>query len=246
MKRKHKALKITLVSVFGLIFVLLTVFFIYVSIYNHALDDTDPYLKSDEEISVTLEDDIYTFSSKTKESDSGFIFYPGAKVEYKAYSPVLYKLTKETGITCYLPHMPFNLAFFSSNKADSILKKHSETISWYLGGHSLGGAMACNYLKDNGEKFKGVILEGSYSVYDLKGYTNLSSLLLTASFDKVLNQEKYEDGKANLNNPKEVIIQGGIHSYFGNYGIQSGDGTPTITKEEQWDLTVAAIAEFIK
>lgn len=246
MKRKHKALKISLISIIGFVFVLLTVFFIYVSIYNHALDDTNIYLTSDDEISVTSEDDIYIFSSKTKENDSAFIFYPGAKVEAKSYAPVLYKLTKETGITCYLPHMPFNLAFFSANKADSILKTNTEITSWYIGGHSLGGAMACSYLKDNGDKFKGVILEGSYSVYDLKGYTNLSSLLLTASNDEVLNNEKYEQGKENLNSPKEVIIEGGIHSYFGNYGIQSGDGTPSITKEEQWNITVSAIKDFIQ
>lgn len=245
MKHKHKALKITLFCLFAFIIIILLIFVIYVSIYNHAVNDNKNYLNSDDQIEITSSNDVYTFKSKEKESDTGIIFYPGAKVEYTAYAPVLNKLAKETGVTCYLPHMTFNLAFFSSKKANSIMKENTNITSWYIAGHSLGGAMACNYLKDNGSKFKGVILEASYSVYDLTKYTDLSSLLLKASNDKVLNNDKYEDRKKNLNDPKEVIIEGGIHSYFGNYGIQKGDGTPTITKEEQWNQIVTAISDFI-
>lgn len=244
-KHKHKALKITLICILALILIIVAAFFIYVAIYNHSSDDNEQYLESDDSINVSLKDDVYTFESKEVTSDTAIIFYPGAKVEYTAYAPVLHMLTKETGVTCYLPHMTFNLAFFSYDKATGIMNDNPDITSWYLAGHSLGGAMACNYLKDNGDKFKGVILEGSYSIYDLTSYSNLSSLLLKASNDEVLNDDKYEDGKKYLNNPKEVIIEGGIHSYFGNYGIQSGDGTPSISKEEQWNQVTDAIKEFI-
>lgn len=198
MKHKNKALKITLISILSFILLIFIIFGVYVAIYNHASDDNDQYLNSDEHISVTLKDNMYTFKNNETKSNTGYIFYPGAKVEYNAYAPVLYKLTKETGVTCYLPHMTFNLAFFSSNIANTIIEDNPSIDSWYLGGHSLGGAMACNYLKDNGNKYKGVILEGSYSVCDLTQYTNLSSLLIKASEDKVLNNDKYEDGKKYL------------------------------------------------
>lgn len=245
MKKKHKALKITLLSVLSFFVIIFCSMAIYVSIYNHASDDNDVYLKSDETVDVAVDSKTYEFKSKEKESTKGLIFYPGAKVEYTAYAPILYQLTKETGISCFLPHMTFNMAFLSSNKADDILKENKDITDWYIAGHSLGGAMACNYLRRNGDKFKGLILEASYSVYDLTSFENLSTLLLRASNDEVLNIEKYESGLKYLKDPKELVIEGGIHSFFGNYGIQKGDGIPTITKEEQWSWNVKAISEFI-
>ena len=43
----------------------------------------------------------------------------------------------------------------------------------------------------------------------------------------------------------EYVIQGGIHSYFGNYGIQDGDGEPEITADEQLDETAEVIDDWI-
>ena len=43
----------------------------------------------------------------------------------------------------------------------------------------------------------------------------------------------------------EAEIKGGCHAYFGMYGAQDGDGTPTISNEEQIRLTAQAIADFI-
>jgi len=33
-------------------------------------------------------------------------------------------------------------------------------------------------------------------------------------------------------------------AYFGDYGVQKGDGTPTITREQQVEQTVEAIVGF--
>ena len=41
----------------------------------------------------------------------GFIFYPGGKVEHRAYEPLLAELAEE-GVLCVLVKMPFNLAVF--------------------------------------------------------------------------------------------------------------------------------------
>ena len=72
--------------------------------------------------------------------------------------------------------------------------------------------------------------------------TDLSVLSVFGSEDKVMNREKYEDNKLNLpRNFTEVVIDGGCHAYFGMYGTQDGDGTPSITNEEQIRLTVESI-----
>jgi len=42
-----------------------------------------------------------------------------------------------------------------------------------------------------------------------------------------------------------VVIQGGNHAQFGNYGKQKGDPDATITAEEQQNITVKAVADFL-
>ncbi len=105
--------------------------------------------------------------------------------------------------------------------------------------------MAASYLADNTNDYEGLILLGSYSTADLSG-TELDVLSVYGSEDKVLNREKYDENKSNLpDNFTEVVIDGGCHAYFGMYGAQDGDGTPTITNKEQINLTVDAIVRLI-
>jgi len=170
----------------------------------------------------------------------GFIFYPGGKVEYTAYVPLMQACAEE-GILCVLVEMPFNLAVLNVNAADGIQKEYPEIEEWYIGGHSLGGSMAASYLANHAEDYDGLILLGSYSTADLSD-TDLAVLSLFGSEDKVMNREKYEESKTNLPSDfTEYVIDGGNHAYFGMYGVQDGDGTPKITNEEQIRLTVESI-----
>ena len=43
-----------------------------------------------------------------------------------------------------------------------------------------------------------------------------------------------------------VVLEGGNHAQFGNYGIQSGDGVASISRQEQQKQTSLAIREFLK
>ena len=175
----------------------------------------------------------------------GFIFYPGGKVEYTAYVPLMQACAAE-GILCVLVEMPFNLAVFDMNAADGIQKEYPEIENWYIGGHSLGGSMAASYLEKNAADYEGLILLGSYSTADLSA-TDLAVLSVFGSEDKVMNHEKYADNKTNLPDDfTEIVIDGGCHAYFGMYGAQEGDGTPTITNEEQIYKTADEIAKLIQ
>ena len=65
-------------------------------------------------------------------------------------------------------------------------------------------------------------------------------------FARDVDMEKYEEAKDLLpEEHTEVIIAGGNHAQFGNYGEQDGDGIATISSDEQQDATVNAIIEFI-
>ena len=174
----------------------------------------------------------------------GFIFYPGGKVEYTAYIPLMQACAEE-GILCVLVEMPFNLAVLDVNAADGIQEEYPEIEEWYIGGHSLGGSMAASYLATHVDDYEGLILLGSYSTADLSD-TNLAVLSVFGSEDRVMNREKYEENKSNLpNNFTEYIIDGGCHAYFGMYGVQDGDGKPTVTNEEQIRLTVENIVKIM-
>lgn len=175
----------------------------------------------------------------------GLIFYPGGKVEHTAYVPLM-QACAENGILCVLVEMPFHLAVLDINAADGIQKEYPAIEEWYIGGHSLGGSMAASYLADHAEDYEGLILLGSYSTADLSE-TDLAVLSVFGSEDRVMNREKYEEYKSNLPGDfSEYVIDGGCHAYFGMYGAQDGDGTPTMTNEEQIRVTVEQIGKIME
>lgn len=178
------------------------------------------------------------------DSTTGFIFYPGGKVEYTAYEPLMYRLASE-GIFCILIEMPFNLAVLDMNAADGICERYPTVEQWYIGGHSLGGSMAASYLEKNAKEYEGLILLGSYSTADLSD-TGLDVLSIYGSEDRVMNRKKYDKYKSNLPaDLHELEIDGGCHAYFGMYGKQDGDGEATLTAEEQIAVTADHIADFV-
>ncbi len=214
---------------------------IYAGDYYRASDAVDAYEVENIEV-YALEWDVLVYEPASPVA--GLIFYPGGKVEYTAYEPLM-KECAARGILCVLVKMPLNLAVLDMNAADGIADRFENITSWYIGGHSLGGAMASSYLEDHHERFDGLVLLAAYSTADLSD-TELSVLSLVGSEDGVMNREKYDECRVNL--PPlltEITIEGGIHAYFGMYGEQKGDGTPAITPQEQITFSANAISEFI-
>ena len=87
------------------------------------------------------------------EIKAGFVFYPGGRVEFTSYAPLLKKCAEE-GILCVVVEMPYNLAFLGFNKGANIPSLFPEVKNWYIGGHSLGGTMAANCAANNSNIFK--------------------------------------------------------------------------------------------
>lgn len=171
---------------------------------------------------------------------TGFIFYPGGKVEHAAYIPLMQALAEE-GILCVIVEMPFRLAVLDSNAADGIQAEYPQIERWYIGGHSLGGSMAASCAERSADEYDGLVLLGSYSTADLSE-SGLKVLSVYGSEDEVMNREKYAQYRPNLpDDMTETVIDGGCHAYFGMYGAQEGDGTPTISDEEQIETTARLI-----
>lgn len=201
-------------------------------------------LVSTEALIVEEKEDYTAFIPQVESRDQGLIFYQGGKVEEEAYASLVRRIA-EKGIPSYIVRMPFNLAVFDSDAANTVVEKEKEIKQWYLAGHSLGGAMAANYASDHHEYIEGLILLASYSSADLRG-NNLEVLSIYGSNDEILDKEKYRENKVFLPKLKEIKIEGGNHAYFGSYGEQEGDGVAEISSSEQLLKTAKEIINFIK
>ncbi len=253
MSNKIKKLTKWLIIILAIVlFLAFAAFKVYTSNYYKADEDVlSEYGESYGDVVHSYEDDNgMLFVPADQEYKDVIVFYPGGKVESKAYSGLMYELAGK-GYVCLLPKMPENLAFLKVNAVDSIKARYPDEIEmvdnldWYLAGHSLGGVAAASYLADNYEDYAGIILCASYTTEDFSD-TNLKLLSIYGSEDGVLNMDNYENSKVYWpEESEEYIIKGGIHSYFGSYGIQTGDGEPSITNEEQLSEAADVIAEWI-
>lgn len=214
----------------------------YVNDYYHTDENVQEYLQTKDSVSVTeMPEGLYLDGPG---NETALISYPGAKVEYTAYLPLLSELADQ-GIDCFLIKMPCNLAIFGQNKAKKIMDSY-EYDHWYLSGHSLGGAMAASYASGYLESLNGLVLLAAYPTKSLKS-DSFSVLSLYGSEDGVLNMEKVEEGKAYMPvDYAEVCIEGGNHAQFGNYGEQKGDHAADISREEQQAQTVEAILKMME
>ena len=170
---------------------------------------------------------------RIERSDYGWYFDGPSE----AYAPLLSRLA-ENGIDVCLVKMPFRLAIFGLNAAERVMKEHASD-RWYIGGHSLGGAMSAVFAEKH--DLDGVILLAAYPT----GPVEEPILLLHGSEDGVLNLDRVSSA-SEFGDVKEYVLDGGNHAQFGNYGPQKGDGVPAITAEEQQEETVRLILEWME
>lgn len=243
-KKKIKKSHIFLISAILVFSLTVGACAIYLGDYYRAdLESVEAFLSVNEVEYYENKSGDYVFEPEV--ANAGFIFYPGGKVEVEAYLPLMAKISS-MGILCVAVKMPFNLAVFDINAAEGIKEAFPNIENWYIGGHSLGGSMAAEYISNHSKGFDGLILLGSYSTSNLSE-SSIKVLSVYGSEDGVLNREKYSKNLSNLPlNFKEIIIDGGCHAYFGVYGEQEGDGIAKISVEKQVEISANAIIDFIK
>ncbi|HEY5275960.1 MAG TPA: alpha/beta hydrolase, partial [Coriobacteriia bacterium] len=130
-------------------------------------------------------------------------------------------------------------------RAGDVIAAHPGIKHWIVGGHSLGGSMAAEFVKGSPAAVQGIVFLASYPADS----TDLSALPLHVvsiyGTKDGLAGGKFEASMARLpRDTRVVVIEGGNHAQFGDYGPQSGDGTATISRDAQQAQTVAAIADL--
>ncbi|MET1052566.1 MAG: alpha/beta hydrolase [Mycetocola sp.] len=157
-------------------------------------------------------------------SPTGLVFVPGAKVDPYAY---LYKLSGivEDGVTVVITKPTLNLALADLRPLATFTETVPDVDRWLVGGHSLGGVKACQYA--GSDPVIGIVLFGSYCANDLAD-SGLGVLSFVGENDGLSTPEKIADSATLLpDDAVTVVIPGGNHADFGDYGIQPGDGTST-------------------
>lgn len=228
-----KRLKLSLLILLAVLAVAAGGFYVYTLDYYRADETARRTMSLHSDTIKTVDNMTVFYPPEEADKKTGFVFYPGGKVEAQAYAPLLQALSGR-GITAVLMPMPFNLAVFGINSADKAFERLPGISDWYLGGHSLGGAMASSYADSHADQLAGLVLLGAYPLNDAR----LPTLALYGTYDKGLDTQK-------LRQARFIEIEGGNHAYFGNYGEQKGDGAALITPDRQQAQAVDAIEAFI-
>ncbi|HAJ70260.1 MAG TPA: hypothetical protein DCO62_03425 [Alkalibacterium sp.] len=242
LKHKKTAWKKWFVGI-GIILILLIAFgFFYLRLNTYQALPEATVLFEDE--TVKQEED---WISVTPDNFSDqIVLYSGGLVETAAYLPLAKDLSNE-GYQVFIPDMPLNLAILNTDIIDEIKEANPSDKSWWLAGHSLGGASAAIYADDKADEIEGLILLAAYpSDENDLSETSLSVLSIIGSKDGVMNTEQYAETKDLLPNETTYTeIVGGNHSNFGTYGFQEGDRKSDLTNNEQQHQIVQVINDFI-
>jgi dienelactone hydrolase len=174
---------------------------------------------------------------------TGLVFYPGAKVDPRAYVRIL-RPVAEAGFSVVIVKFPYNLAVFGIRAANDVIGRDDGVDHWVIGGHSLGGAMAATFATDPHRELDGLLLYAAFPAGSLAAQTQLDVTSVYGTEDGLATVAKIEASKADLPDATHFVpIEGGIHAFFGDYGSQRGDGTPTIGRDEAQAQIVAATLE---
>ena len=237
--------RLILIIILALLIGGLAYFSYYVSDISYTDDTALTILSSNGSYTVMDTSNYITFTPTANKSSTGIIFYPGAKIQPESYSVIASKLATN-GYTTIIVKMPFNLAIFGENKANNVITEHKEISKWVIAGHSLGGVFASDYAVNHQDEIKGVIYLAAYPNTNASNAT-FKALSIRGSLDGLATSKEISD---NINkfpvNTTFVTINGGNHANFGDYGMQVGDNNSTIIKQEQQNMTVDYILEFLK
>lgn len=227
---KKKVIRVILIS-FGII-TLISLVYLMTGIYE-ASSKAQEVFKENGGVS---ENGYYKFEANS--SDVGLILYQGAKVESESYS----YLSNLEDTNLFISDFAFDFAFFNPNLAEKIIADNPQIKKWYIAGHSLGGVFAYDYASKN-DLIEGVIMLGSYPLSNEA--IDFKVLSIFGTRDGLI--QNYEEEM--LKYPSTAtfeLVEGANHSGYGDYGFQKNDLKAEITADEQHEIIINLIDNFIK
>lgn len=208
-------------------------------------------MRSDEAVAVTDGATRYVLTPTGGGDGTAVFFQPGARVDARAYAAVLRPLA-EAGHTVVVAKQPLGIAFLATGAFDDA-RAAVDADRWVVGGHSLGGTVAAMQAdatdgpaEDAEAPAAGLLLFASYPAGDLSGTLTAAVASVSGSEDGLATPAKIDASRADL--PADAVftvVEGAVHAYFGDYGPQPGDGTPTISHADARAQISAAALAFV-
>jgi hypothetical protein len=192
-------------------------------------------MQSDAKVSVAEYPTQIVLTPTGSPSTTAVFFQPGARVDARAYAAILRPLA-EAGHIVVIPKQPIGIAFLATTAFESAQSAYPAVTAWVVGGHSLGGTVAAidadDHDGDATAPVVGLLLYASYPATDMSATLTARVLSISGSQDGLATPAKIDAAKPDL--PRDAtytVIDGAVHAFFGDYGPQPGDGTPTITHD---------------
>ena len=204
-------------------------------------------LVSGDDMMVTTGDWI-VFEPQTATPDTGLIFYPGGRVDARAYAAHVRGIAEQAQALAVIVPMPLNLAVLGIDSALEVQAAYPQIDTWFIGGHSLGAVMSASFVYNNPGAVDGLLLWAGYPARSTSlADRDLPVQLLFGEFDERATPGNVDTYKPYLPpDTQYVMVQGGNHAGFGWYGAQSRDGERTISHADQQAFVVEQSAAFIE
>lgn len=211
-------------------------------------------LRSDGRVAVAEAADHFAFGPASgPAAETALLFFPGGGVDPIAYVPLVRAVAAE-GFLVRLVKLSFEIGPADAHKrraidrGKSVIEAEPRVRRWVVAGHSMGGAIAAQFAREDEERFAGFVLVGTTHPrdFDLSRFPG-DATKIVGTLDRVAKLEQCEAGRSLLPAATTwVRVEGGNHAQFGSYGPQPGDGAATIAPEEQRRQTSEALVAALR
>lgn len=244
MERKKKtALKYRILRLLLILVIFAgTALYIYGEDYYRPSANAQAAMATGEGITFTREGKDLVFTPENPLG--GVVIYPGGKVSEEAYARLAREIAKE-GYKTVVVSAPLKLPILRTNAAKRYVEEEGIE-DWVILGHSLGGVTAARFAKKNPDKIRALVLLAAYpdKSTDL-GEVSFPVYSLVGTKDQILDQASYAEGLQRLPvEAKEILIPGGNHSSFANYGLQDGDALADLSYAEQQQVILDLLPQI--
>lgn len=210
-------------------------------------------LKSSPDVRVTAAERYWQFAPlSSASSQRQLLFYPGGMVDPVAYAPLAHALAAQ-GYFVTLVKLPRRGAFGGADDAEvfgyarAAMKASTSRAPWVVAGHSKGGAVAARMAREDSNGLVAVVLLGTSHPRDFSlADSPLAFTQVLADRDPIASLERANRNRHNLPaNTRQIVIKGGNHSQFGEYGFQPGDRFARITRDAQREQVIVALRDTL-
>ena len=128
--------------------------------------------------------------------------------------------------------LPAPASIIDIGGAGAVIDANPTIGTWAVGGHSLGGVSAATYASGNPQEAQGLVMWAAYPNNYISTVGGLEAVSVYGRLDGLTTPADIEANKPKMPPATTYIpLAGVVHSFFGDYGEQDGDGTPKVSKE---------------